>query len=126
MWLGSAPAGRLPRVAEPGLAKMEAARAGSACRNCLPRSPSESANQGGARWLGMCRADCPCCGLRAASLQAKTLRVEDGQAQAVGQLLLGPVRRQQQRVEARVAGGQPVAVGAIALRVGWGWQHAKW
>ena len=50
------------------------------------------------------------------SLQAKAFRVEDGQLEPVCQLLFGAVGRQQQAVEAGVAGGQAVAVGAVALR----------
>lgn len=61
---------------------------------------------------------CFAAGAPAGLLQPESLGVEDGQAQAVCQLLLGAVGGQQQAVEAGVAGGQAVAVRAVALRAG--------
>lgn len=49
------------------------------------------------------------------SLQSKALCVHDSQLDAVQHLLLAGVLRQQQRVEAGVAGGQLVAVWAVPL-----------
>ena len=45
----------------------------------------------------------------------KTLAIEDGQLEAVRQLLLGTIGGQQQRVETGVASWQLGAVGPIAL-----------
>ena len=99
---------------------MEAARARQPCHTCLPKIPAAGSayTKAAPSRLYIVGASAAAAAAAASSLQAEALRVEDGQAQAVGQLLLGAVGRQQKRVEACVAGGQTAAVGAITLHMG--------
>lgn len=70
------------------------------CVNCAHRSRAHAAM---------------CAHARDPSLQAKALGVEDGQAQPRGHVGARAVAGQQEGVEAGVAGGQLVAVGAVPL-----------